>query len=186
MKNKKLATRIIRKYANRRMYDVATSTYMALDDIKQLILAGEPVKVVDIKTEEDVTRNVLLQIIMDEENNREPMLSNEFLFQIIRFYGKSFQPAVSPFLEQGINLFHKMQKNFYTQVKDTYGKEKIQLGTGLWKEFMEQQGPLIQENIRTYVQTNTNNFLQMQEQIQKQTEQMFNYIQFPFIQKGDK
>ncbi len=185
MKKKKLDPRVIRKYANRRMYDMTTSTYMTLEDIKQLILTGEPVQVIDTKTNEDLTRNVLLQIILDGENSQSPMLSNEFLFQIIRFYGKSFQPAVSPFLEQGIDLFRKMQRNFYMQIKDTYGKEKTPLGAELWKEFMEQQGPQMQESIRDYVQTNTNTFLQMQEQIKKQTEQMFNYMKFPFIQTGD-
>ena len=185
MKKKKIEPRIIRKYANRRMYDIATSTYMTLEDIKQLILEGDPVQVIDIKTNDDITRGVLLQIILDGENSQSPILSNEFLFQIIRFYGKSFQPAVSPFLEQGIDLFRKMQRNFYTQVKDTYGKDNTPLGADLWKEFMDKQGPQMQESIRDYVQVNTNNFLQMQEQIQKQTEQIFNYMKFPFIQKGN-
>ena len=185
MKKRLLEPRIIRKYANRRMYDTATSTYMNLEDVKQLILSGEPIQVVDIKTNEDLTRSVLLQIILDGESSDSPILSNEFLVQIIRFYGKSFQPAVSPFLEQGIELFRKMQHNFYIQVKDTYGREKVALGADLWKEFMEQQGPQIQENIREYMQTNTNSFLQMQEQVQKQAEQLFNYMKFPFIQKSD-
>lgn len=177
--------RIIKKYQNRRLYDTATSTYIILEDIKQIIVDGDMVQVVDVKTGEDVSRNVLLQIILEEEVNGMPMFSNEFLFQIIRFYGKSFQPSLSPFLEQGIDLFKKMQKQFYEQIRDAYGKERLPSGVELWREFMAQQGPQLEGMIKEYVQNNTNVFLKMQEQLQKQTENIFNYMQFPFA-IGDK
>lgn len=177
---KKLETRIIKKYQNRRLYDTATSTYIVLEDIKQIIVDGELVKVVDVKSEQEVTRSVLLQIILEEEVNGMPMFTNEFLFQIIRFYGKSFQPSLSPFLEQGVDLFRKMQKQFYEQVRDAYGKEKVPAGVELWKEFMTQQGPHLEASIKDYVQNNTNAFLKMQEHLQHQTESMLNYMQFPF------
>ena len=183
---KKLETRIVKKYQNRRLYDTATSTYIVLEDIKQIIVDGELVKVLDVKSEQDVTRSVLLQIILEEEVNGIPMFSNEFLFQIIRFYGKSFQPSLSPFLEQGIDLFRKMQKQFYEQVRDAYGKEKVPSGVELWKEFMVQQGPQLEASIKDYMQNNTNTFLKMQEHLQHQTENILNYMQFPFnpIKKG--
>ena len=183
---KKLETRIVKKYQNRRLYDTATSTYIVLEDIKQIIVDGELVKVLDVKSEQDVTRSVLLQIILEEEVNGVPMFSNEFLFQIIRFYGKSFQPSLSPFLEQGIDLFRKMQKQFYEQVRDAYGKEKVPSGVELWKEFMVQQGPQLEASIKDYMQNNTNTFLKMQEHLQHQTENILNYMQFPFnpIKKG--
>jgi polyhydroxyalkanoate synthesis repressor PhaR len=172
--------RIIKKYQNRRLYDTATSTYIILEDIKQIVVEGDTVQVIDVKTKKDVTRSVLLQVILEEEVNGVPMFSNDFLFQIIRFYGKSFQPSVSPFLEQGVELFKKVQKQFYEQLRDAYGREKLPAGVELWGEFMNQQGPQLEDMIKEYVQNNTNAFLQMQEQLQKQTEQMFNYMPFPF------
>jgi len=172
--------RLIKKYQNRRLYDTATSTYIILEDIKQIIVEGDMVQVIDVKTGAEVTRSVLLQIILEEEVNGVPMFSNEFLFQIIRFYGKSFQSSLSPFLEQGVDLFKKMQKQFYEQIRDSYGKERLPSGAGLWSEFMSQQGPQLEGMIKDYVQNNTNAFLKVQEQLQKQTENVFNYLPFPF------
>ncbi|MFN7093775.1 MAG: polyhydroxyalkanoate synthesis repressor PhaR [Burkholderiales bacterium] len=177
---RKNEVRIIKKYQNRRLYDTATSTYIILEDIKQIIIGGEVIQVIDVKTEQDVTRSVLLQIILEEEVNGAPMFSNNFLFQIVRFYGKVFQPSLSPFLEQGVDLFKKMQKQFYDQIRDSYGKEKLLSGVELWKEFMHQQGPQLEDTIKEYMQNNTNAFLEMQDHLQQQTEQVFNYMQFPF------
>ena len=177
---KKIETRIIKKYQNRRLYDTATSTYIVLDDIKQIIVDGELVKVIDVKSEQEVTRSVLLQIILEEEVNGVPMFSNDFLFQIIRFYGKAFQPSLSPFLEQGVDLFRKMQKQFYEQIRDVYGKEKLPSGVELWKGYMQQQTPQIEASIKDYVENSTNVFLKMQEHLQSQTENVLNYMQIPF------
>jgi polyhydroxyalkanoate synthesis repressor PhaR len=177
---KKFETRIIKKYQNRRLYDTATSTYIILDDIKQIIVDGELVKVIDVKTEKELTRSVLLQIILEEEVNGVPMFSNDFLFQIIRFYGKAFQPSVSPFLEQGVDLFRKMQKQFYEQIRDVYGKDKLSSGVELWKDFIQQQTPQIESSLKEYVENSTNVFLKMQEHLQNQTENIFSYMQIPF------
>lgn len=177
---KKNEMRLIKKYQNRRLYDTATSTYIILEDIKQIIVEGDMVQVLDVKTGADVTRSVLLQIILEEEVNGVPMFSNEFLFQIIRFYGKSFQSSLSPFLEQGVDLFKKMQKQFYEQIRDSYGKERLPSGVELWREFMAQQGPQLEDMIKDYVQTNTNTFLEMQERLQKQTANILGYMPFPF------
>ena len=76
--------RLIKKYQNRRLYDTATSTYIILEDIKQMVMDGDIIQVLDVKSELDVTRSVLLQIILDEEVNATPIFSNDFLFQIIR------------------------------------------------------------------------------------------------------
>jgi polyhydroxyalkanoate synthesis repressor PhaR len=180
MKQKKNELRVIKKYQNRRLYDTATSTYVILEDIKQMIMDGDMIRVVDIKTEEDVTRGVLLQIISDQEANGKPIFSNDFLVQIIRLYGKAFQASLSPFLEHGIDLFRKVQKNFYGQIRDMYGKDKLSSGAMLWKEFMQQRGPQIETSIKEHVQHNTNSFLKMQEQFQLQTQNILEYIKFPF------
>lgn len=180
MKEKKNLLRIIKKYQNRRLYDVSTSTYVILEDIKQIIMDGEEIKVIDVKTEQDVTRTVLLQVLLDEEMHGAPIFSNEFLYQIIRFYGKAFQSSLSPFLEQGVDLFRRMQKKFYEQIRDVYGKEKLSSGVDLWKEFIEKQGPGIEETVREQMQISTNAFLKMQEQLQQQTRQLLDYMRFPF------
>lgn len=179
--------RHIKKYQNRRLYDTATSTYIILDDIKQMIVEGDSVTVTDVKTGADVTRSVLLQIILEEEANSTPIFSNEFLLQIIRFYGKSFQSAISPFLEQSIDVLRQTQKKFYAQLKATYPKDALPSGIEMWKAFLNDQGPLIQQNIFDYLNSSTNNFFQMQEQMQEQinsqTEKLINLMQFPFNSK---
>ncbi len=179
--------RIIKKYQNRRLYDTATSTYIILDDIKQMIIDGDTIQVTDVKSGADVTRSVLLQIILEEEANHTPIFSNDFLLQIIRFYGKSFQSAISPFLEQSIDMLRQTQKRFYSQLKATYPKEAIPSSLDLWNEFLQDHGPQVQQNIFDYLTNSTNNFLQMQEQVQEQfqnqAEKFMNLMQFPFNNK---
>lgn len=186
MKDKKNLVRIIKKYQNRRLYDVSTSTYVVLDDIKQIIMDGEEIKVIEVKSEQDVTRSVLLQVLLEEEMHGVPIFSNDFIYQIIRFYGKAFQSSLSPFLEQGVDLFRRTQKKFYEQIREVYGKEKLSSGVELWKEFIEKQGPGIEEIVREQMQTSTGAFLKMQEQLQQQTRQLLDYMQFPFGHKADE
>jgi polyhydroxyalkanoate synthesis repressor PhaR len=177
---KKAETRVIKKYQNRRLYDTATSMYIILSDIKEYIVAGERIKVIDVKTEQDVTRSVLLQIILEEEVNGAPMFSDDFLFQIIRFYGKSFQPSISPFLENGIDLFRKMQKQFYDQINTNPNAENITAGIDMWNNFLSKKNTQIENNIKDYIENSTNTFLKMQENLKEQTEKMLSYIPFPF------
>ncbi len=176
--------RIIKKYQNRRLYDTATSTYIILEDIKQMVMDGDVIKVIDVKTEADVTRSVLLQIILDEEVHATPIFSNEFLLQIIRFYGKAFQPAVSPFLEQGIDMLRQTQKKFYSQLKATHHKDSTPSSFELWKEFWAERGSFVQQNIFEYLTASTSNFIQVQEQVkeqlQSQAENFISMMKFPF------
>lgn len=183
-------TRLIKKYQNRRLYDTATSTYIILDDIKQMIVDGDIIQVTDVKSGDDVTRSVLLQIILEEEAHKTPIFSNDFLLQIIRFYGKAFQPAISPFLEQGIDMLRQTQKRFYAQLKATYPKDSLPSSLDLWKEFLHERGPQVQQNIFEYLTTSTTSFLQMQEQVkeqlQTQAESFMHLLQFPFTTKGNQ
>ena len=181
---KPVEPRVLKKYQNRRLYDTATSTYVVLDDIKQMIMDGDDIKVIDVKTEVDVTRGVLLQIVLEEEASSSPILSNEFIVQIIRFYGKAFQTAISPFLEQGMDLLRQTQKRFYAQLKANHPKESLPSSLDLWKEFWQDRGPHVQQNIFDYINSSTNNYIQMQEQVQEhiqtQAESIINMMQFPF------
>jgi len=97
--------RLIKKYPNRRLYDTQTSTYITLADVKQLVLENESFKVVDAKSAEDLTRSILLQIILEEESGGVPMFSSTMLAQVIRFYGHAMQGMMGSYLEKNIQVF---------------------------------------------------------------------------------
>lgn len=113
--------RIIRKYANRRLYDTSESRYVTLEDIRQLIVDREEFQVEDSRTGEDLTRNILLQIITEQENRDHakggPMFSNKVLQQLIRFYGDNMQHSMSGYLEQSITTFMEQQKLLREQMQ---------------------------------------------------------------------
>jgi polyhydroxyalkanoate synthesis repressor PhaR len=94
------ALRLIKKYPNRRLYDTRTSTYITLADVKQLVLDQEEFHVVDAKSNEDLTRSILLQIILEEESGGVPMFSSQMLGHIIRFYGNAMQGMMGTYLEK--------------------------------------------------------------------------------------
>ena len=101
--------RLIKKYPNRRLYDTQTSAYITLADVKQLVLDTEPFRVADAKTSEDLTRSILLQIILEEETGGVPMFSTQALAQIIRFYGHAMQGVMGNYLEKNLQAFVDMQ-----------------------------------------------------------------------------
>lgn len=109
-------TRIIKKYPNRRLYDTAISSYITLEDIKKLVIDGTDFKVVDARTEEDLTSSTLLQIIIEQEDQGAPILTNQILQNIIRFYGNSMQGLMSHFLEQSMNTFMQQQESLQEQL----------------------------------------------------------------------
>jgi len=98
-------SRLIKKYPNRRLYDTQTSAYFTLADIKNLVMAGDAFIFVDSKTEDDLTRNILLQIILEEEAGGAPVFSTQMLSQIIRFYGNSMQGLMGSYLEKTMQSF---------------------------------------------------------------------------------
>jgi polyhydroxyalkanoate synthesis repressor PhaR len=101
--------RLIRKYANRRLYDAHDSRHVTLDDLRKLIAAGQPIKVVDDKSGEDLTRSILLQIIANQEQFGTPVLSTQLLEAIIRFYGNPIQQMLTAYLEQSIGSLLRQQ-----------------------------------------------------------------------------
>jgi len=158
------AQRIIKKYPNRRLYDTATSTYITLGEVKQLVIQGETVAVRDAKNGEDLTRSILLQIILEEEAGGAPMFSEAALASIIRFYGHAMQGFMGAYLEKNVQMFTQMQARMTEQSQG--------LTPEMWAKFMHLQSPLMQGMMGHYVEQSKNMFLQMQEQMQKQTEQM--------------
>ena len=114
--------RIIKKYPNRRLYDTEISSYITLEEVRQLVLDNEDFEVRDAKSGEDLTRSVLLQIISEHEEQGQPMLSPRLLSQIIRFYGDSLQGFMGPYLERSLQVFLDQQQQFRTQLNSLMGQ----------------------------------------------------------------
>ena len=114
--------RILRKYTNRRLYDTSRSCYVTLEDVKQLVMNGEAFQVQDSKTGQDLTRNILLQIISEQEaDGGGTLLTNQVLQQLIRFYGDSMQGMMSQYLEQSISAFLEHQDRIRDQMETMMG-----------------------------------------------------------------
>lgn len=171
------STRLIKKYPNRRLYDTKTSVYITLADVKKLVVDGEEFQVVDAKTGEDLTRSILLQIILEEEAAGAPMFSADMLTQFIRSYGNAMQGMLGTYLERNMQLFAEIQKNLREQSQKLGDPAKF--NEDLWKQFMSFQGPATQNLVSAYLEQSRNVFLQMQEQLQKQTRTMFSGFSFP-------
>jgi polyhydroxyalkanoate synthesis repressor PhaR len=170
--------RIIKKYPNRRLYDTQTSSYITLHDVKQLVLGQEDFQVVDAKSSEDLTRGVLLQIILEEEAGAVPMFSSDMLSQIIRFYGHAMQGMMGNYLEKNLEAFNEITTKIQDQSKALYG-EPAKSNAELWAQFMNFQTPAIQGAMSAYMEQSKNMFLQMQEQLQSSTRNMFAGFPFP-------
>ena len=104
--------RIIKKYPNRRLYDTFLSKYITLEDIRRLVLDSVEFSVRDAKSDEDLTRNILLQIIMEQEEEGQPILTEQFLSQIIRFYGDALQGLTASFLQRSLAIWVEQQQRF--------------------------------------------------------------------------
>ncbi len=158
------AERIIKKYPNRRLYDTNTSSYITLAEIRQLVMASTPFVVRDAKTGEDLTRSILLQIILEEESGGSPMFSASVLANIIRFYGHAMQGFMGGYLEKNIQTLQDMQSRLAEQSRG--------LTPEMWSQFMAMQAPVMQGLVTQNLEQSKNMFVQMQQQMQKQTEQM--------------
>jgi polyhydroxyalkanoate synthesis repressor PhaR len=114
--------RTIKKYPNRRLYDTEISSYITLEEVRQLVLDNEDFEVRDAKSGADLTRAVLLQIISEHEEKGQPMLSPQLLSQIIRFYGNSLQGFMGPYLERSLQVFLDQQTQFRSQLNSIMGQ----------------------------------------------------------------
>ena len=163
--------RLIKKYPNRRLYDTQTSTYITLTDVKQLVVDQEEFQVLDAKSGEDLTRQILLQIILEEEAGGMPMFSAPMLAQVIRFYGNAMQGMMGSYLEKNIQAFIDIQSKLQEQSKAFYETNKI--GPDMWAQFVNMQAPMMQSMMSSYIEQSKNLFVQMQENMQNQTRSMF-------------
>ncbi|MDD3784404.1 MAG: polyhydroxyalkanoate synthesis repressor PhaR [Hydrogenophaga sp.] len=156
--------RVIKKYPNRRLYDTDTSSYITLAEVKALVMDSEPFVVRDAKTNDDLTRSILLQIILEEETAGVPIFTEQILANIIRFYGHSMQGYMGAYLEKNVQVFMDLQAKMAEQSKG--------LTPEMWQQFVNMQSPMMQGMMGAYLEQSRNAFTQMQEQMQKNSEQM--------------
>ena len=136
--------RIIKKYPNRRLYDTEISSYITLEEVRQLVLDEEVFEVRDAKTGENLTRSVLLQIISEYEDRGEPMFTTKLLSQIIRFYGDSLQGFMGGYLERSLQVFLDQQQQFRSQLNNILGQtpwsmlnDMTERNMDLWKSLQQ-------------------------------------------------
>ena len=164
--------RLIKKYPNRRLYDTKTSAYITLGDVKDLVIKFEAFKVVDAKTSEDLTRSILLQIILEEESAGVPMFSEAVLSNVIRFYGHAMQGHMGSYLESHVQSFMDWQSKL--------GESSPALSPEVWSQFMQWQTPLMHNMFSGLADPSHQVMTQMQDQmkkqIQKNTEQLLGVL----------
>lgn len=170
--------RLIKKYPNRRLYDTKTSAYITLGDVKDLVLKFETFKVVDAKTSEDLTRSILLQIILEEEAGGAPLFSSELLSGFIRFYGSTMQGMLGKYLENNMRTFVDFQQKLQEQSRTMHGGDSSHLQADFWAQFLNFQQPAMQSMMTAYMDQSKKMFQQMQDKLQSQTRNMFTGFQY--------
>ena len=145
-------SRVIKKYANRRLYDTTASSHVTLDGIRELVVAGEDVVVIDDTSGDDITRSVMLQIITEQEQGGRPILSADMLKYIIRFYGNPMQDFMARYLEQSLETFMNQQRTLQEQFDKAMSaapldamqnmtKQNLETWTKLQQSFMDSMTP---------------------------------------------
>ena len=142
------AIRIIKKYPNRRVYDTHLSKYIKIDDLRDMIIDGIEFKVIDSKTKKDVTRSVLLQIILEQESENNPLFSSENLMHFIRYYDHNHSVMFSAYLTQSLQFFNQQQDQLNQQFSNLltknpvdnfnqFNQKNIDMWQGLQKQFFD-------------------------------------------------
>ena len=161
---KSASSRIIKKYPNRRLYDTKRSAYITLTEVRQLVMDSDLFVILDAKTNLDLTRSILLQIILEEESGGAPMFTEAVLTNIIRFYGNTMQSFMGAYLEKNVQSFMDLQVKMAAKSKG--------LSPEMWAQYMSAQSPMMQGMMGAYVEQSKTVFTQLQEQMQKQSEQL--------------
>ena len=129
--------RVIKKYPNRRLYDTQISSYITLNDIKELVMSYSDFKVIDAKTGDDLTRCTLMQIITEEETSGQPLLTAEILKEFVRFYGDSMQAMMSRFLEHSIKHFMERRAGLKSPLNTILGANPVSLMQNIAEQNMD-------------------------------------------------
>ena len=150
--------RVLKKYPNRRLYDTQTSSYITLADVQGMVMSAQDIVVRDAKTSEDLTRSILLQIILEEESGGVPMFSAQVLSQIIRFYGHAMQGMMGSYLEKNLQTFTDIQGRLAEQSKGLY--DPAAMTPELWTQFLNGQAPVVQGLMGNYMEQSRKMFVQ--------------------------
>jgi polyhydroxyalkanoate synthesis repressor PhaR len=150
--------RIIRKYPNRRLYDVANDGYITLADVKQLVLKNIAFRVVDAKSGADLTRTILLQIILEEESGATPMFSSEMLAEIVRLHGSAQQTMVGAYMEENVNTFLGIQRKLQESATSSQGGT-VQFTPDLWRQLLQLQAPAMQAMLGSFLEQSAKRFM---------------------------
>jgi polyhydroxyalkanoate synthesis repressor PhaR len=162
----KSTVRVLKKYPNRRLYDTKTSSYITLADVKGMVMAGEDFEVRDAKSSEDLTRSILLQIILEEEAGGQPLFSTPMLGQIIRFYGHAMQGAMGTFMEQNLLGFVEMQERMLGSSRNLFDASAYT--PGAWaKMFQAPAAAGMPDLMGAYMEQSKAAMAQLQEQMQR-------------------
>lgn len=167
--------RVLKKYPNRRLYDTRTSSYITLAEVKHMVLDAEPFEVRDAKTGDDLTRSILLQIILEEETGGAPIFSSQMLAQLIRLYGHAMQGVMGAYLEKNLQTFVELQARMMEPAKSLYGAPAA--SAEAWTQWLQGQSPALMQNLMgVYVDQSKQLFAQMQEQLQKNSAGLFGAV----------
>lgn len=165
--------RVLKKYPNRRLYDTQTSSYITLADVKHMVLANDAFEVRDARTGEDLTRSILLQIILEEETGGVPIFSTPMLAQLIRFYGHAMQGLMGSFLEKNLQNFIELQTRL-AQTGTTKGLyDPAQFSPEAWTQLLGAQSPFSQNLMSSYLEQSQTLVSQMQEHMAKNASALF-------------
>jgi polyhydroxyalkanoate synthesis repressor PhaR len=146
--------RVIKKYPNRRLYDTVESRYITLADIRRLVIEKVEFVVIDKKTQEDITRSILLQVISEQEHQGEPLMSQDFLAQVIRSYGSAMQGFVGSYLEQSLKLLGSQQQQMRDQMRGVMGSEAFDSIAGLAQKNLERWRAIQDDTFKAMSATN--------------------------------
>ena len=136
--------RIIKKYPNRRLYDTTVSSYITLEDVRKLVLDAEDFCVIDARSKDDITRSILLQIILEQEEEGNPIFSEQVLSQVIRFYGDALQGTLTGYLDRSFGLFVEQQNSMREQMQSLVTADPMSFMRGMaeknmsmWKDMQD-------------------------------------------------
>lgn len=168
------SVRLIKKYPNRRLYDTKHSTYIVLEDIRNFVISGESFQVIDVKTGDNVTRNILLQIVLESELQGQPLFTEVALTCMIRFYGNTFQAAMGHFLEKNMHTFIDIQTKIQEQNKSLFVKKSYNPDRLI--DLLIPPNLATQAVMGTYLEQSKQAFLHMQELLQTHTLSILNSL----------
>ena len=129
--------RTIKKYPNRRIYDTQDSKYITVSDVRDMVVAGTNFKIIDAKTKKDITRSVLLQIIIEQESETNPLFSTDNLQNFIRYYGENQQHGFSDFINQSLSFFQNQQDQFSSSVSEMIDHSPVKAWSEISRKNME-------------------------------------------------